>query len=252
MRKSVHLNPRPMLQQYWVVGLFWLLSFGKASAAGVPFETPEARRWADSVLATLSPAERIAQMFMVSSWSNRDSVHIREIEKLIEDWGIGGVIFFQGDPMRQALMTNDYQQRSKVPLLIGIDGEWGLSMRLDSTVRFPRQMTLSAMKNDSLIYRRSDASSTEWAFIPISLPMLTLITTRKIRSSVAALSAMIRPWFHVVRCSIKGHCNPRVSLETGSTSPGTVTWIPILIWRCRCWRRADSPLIRWNYGPFGI
>ena len=153
MRKSVHLNPRPMLQQYWVLGLFWLLSFGKASAAGVPFETPEARRWADSVLATLSPAERIAQMFMVSSWSNRDSVHIREIEKLIEDWGIGGVIFFQGDPMRQALMTNDYQQRSKVPLLIGIDGEWGLSMRLDSTVRFPRQMTLSAMKNDSLIYR---------------------------------------------------------------------------------------------------
>lgn len=125
----------------------------KAEAAVVPFDTPESARWADSVLATLSPAERIAQMFMVSSWSNKDSAHIREIRKLIEDWGIGGVIFFQGGPVRQALLTNDYQQRSKIPLLIGIDGEWGLSMRLDSTVRYPRQMTLSAMRNDSMIFR---------------------------------------------------------------------------------------------------
>src|SRR5205814_3810065 len=55
-------------------------------------------------------------------------------------------------PVRQALLTNDYQKISRIPLLIGIDGEWGLAMRLDSTVRFPRQMTLSAMNDDTLIY----------------------------------------------------------------------------------------------------
>jgi beta-glucosidase-like glycosyl hydrolase/CubicO group peptidase (beta-lactamase class C family) len=147
-----HSFLKPVLKRLLSVFLF-AIGVLPVARAGVPFETPEAARWADSVLATLSPAQRIAQMFMVSSWSNKDSVHIREIEKLIEDWGIGGVIFFQGGPLRQALLTNDYQRRSKVPLLIGIDGEWGLSMRLDSTVRFPRQMTLSAMRNDSLIYR---------------------------------------------------------------------------------------------------
>lgn len=117
-----------------------------------PFYTDEAGKWADSVLATLSPGERISQLIMVAAWSNKDSVHIKEIRKLIQDHGIGGLIFFQGGPIREALLTNDYQSISKVPLMIGMDGEWGLSMRLDSTVRFPRQMTLSAMPSDSLIY----------------------------------------------------------------------------------------------------
>ena len=118
-----------------------------------PFYSPAAEHWADSLLSKLSPDERISQLMMVSVWSNKDSVHIREIRKLITDWGIGGLIFFQGGPVREAMLTNDYQALSKVPLLIGIDGEWGLSMRLDSTVRFPRQMTLSAIANDSLIYK---------------------------------------------------------------------------------------------------
>jgi len=99
-------------------------------------------QWADSVLSALSPDRRNAQLFMVAAWSNKDSTHIREIQKLIADYGIGGLIFFQGGPVRQALLTNRYQKMSSVPLLIGIDGEWGLSMRLDSTIRFPRHPIL--------------------------------------------------------------------------------------------------------------
>lgn len=119
----------------------------------LPFKSPESEHWADSVIASMSPAQRIAQLFMVAAWSNKDSVHIKEIEKLIKDWEIGGLIFFQGGPVRQALEANYYQSISKVPMLIGMDAEWGLAMRIDSTPRFPRQMTLSAINDDSVVYK---------------------------------------------------------------------------------------------------
>ena len=108
--------------------------------------------WADSVLKSLTVDERIAQLFMVAAYSNKDKTHIKEIKKLIDQYKIGGLIFFQGGPVRQAKLTNNYQFCSKVPLFVAIDAEWGLAMRLDSTTKFPRQMTLGAIQNDSLIY----------------------------------------------------------------------------------------------------
>lgn len=108
--------------------------------------------WADSVFNQLSPDERIAQLFMVAAYSNRDEAHKAELTQLIEEHHIGGLIFFQGGPVRQAHLTNELQTISKVPLLIGMDAEWGLSMRLDSVVGYPRQMTLGALPNDSLIF----------------------------------------------------------------------------------------------------
>jgi beta-N-acetylhexosaminidase len=108
--------------------------------------------WADSVFKSLSPDERIAQLFMVAAYSNKDKAHVDEITRLVKDYKIGGLIFFQGGPARQAHLNNYYQSISKVPLMISIDGEWGLGMRLDSTVSFPKQMTLGAIQNDSLIY----------------------------------------------------------------------------------------------------
>jgi beta-glucosidase-like glycosyl hydrolase/CubicO group peptidase (beta-lactamase class C family) len=122
-----------------------------------PFYNLDASRWADSVLKTLTPDERTAQLFMVAAWSNKDSLHALEIDSLIRNYKIGGLIFFQGGPVRQAVLTNRFQALSKVPMLVGIDGEWGLSMRLDSTLRFPRQMTLSAMKHPSLIYKMGES-----------------------------------------------------------------------------------------------
>ena len=137
-----------------VLLLMFMTSFFKTVYAQTlpPFITPEAELWADSVIKTLTPDERISQLIMVAAWSNKDSVHIKEIRKLIQDWGIGGLCFFQGGPVREATLTNDYQALSKVPLLISMDAEWGLAMRLDSTVRFPRQMTLAAIKDTALIY----------------------------------------------------------------------------------------------------
>lgn len=125
----------------------------KASATEPPFFSDGASRWADSVLATLSLDERVAQLFMVSAWSNKDSNHVAEIDSLVSQYKIGGLTFFQGGPIRQARLTNYYQSKAKVPLLISIDGEYGLAMRIDSTIRFPRQMTMSAMNDTAMIYK---------------------------------------------------------------------------------------------------
>lgn len=111
------------------------------------------KQWVDSVMQTLTPDQRIAQLFMVAAYSNKSKAHQDEISRLVSQHHIGGLIFMQGGPVRQARLTNQYQKIAKVPLLIAIDGEWGLSMRLDSTFTYPRQMALGAIANDSLIYQ---------------------------------------------------------------------------------------------------
>ncbi|MCS7004154.1 MAG: serine hydrolase [Cytophagales bacterium] len=111
------------------------------------------QKWVDSILQNMSIEERIGQLFMVAAYSNKDESHYREIEKLITQYHIGGLIFFQGGPIRQAILTNRYQKLAKTKLLIGIDAEWGLGMRLDSTMSFPRQMTLGAIQDNQLIFQ---------------------------------------------------------------------------------------------------
>ncbi len=109
--------------------------------------------WVDSVLNSLSLDEKIAQLFMVAAYSNRDEEHTEDVIRVISKYNVGGVIFFQGGPVRQAEMTNRFQASAKTPLLISIDGEWGLSMRLDSTLSYPHQMMLGAIHDDALIYQ---------------------------------------------------------------------------------------------------
>ncbi|MES2389299.1 MAG: glycoside hydrolase family 3 N-terminal domain-containing protein [Bacteroidota bacterium] len=109
--------------------------------------------WVDSVFESMSPDRRIGQLFMVAAYSNRTEKHVHEIENLVRQYNLGGLIFFQGGPYRQVKLTNYYQSRAQVPLLIAMDIEWGLSMRLDSTFTFPRQMTLGALPSEEEIYR---------------------------------------------------------------------------------------------------
>lgn len=108
--------------------------------------------WVDSLMKSLTLREKIAQSFMVSAYSNKDQKHIDEIVALVKNEKIGGLIFFQGGPVREAKLTNYYQSLSRVPMLISMDGEWGLGMRLDSTFSYPRQMMLGAASNQHLVY----------------------------------------------------------------------------------------------------
>ncbi len=113
----------------------------------------EPDRWVDSVFNSLTLEQKIGQLFMVAAYSNRDSEHVDEVARLISEYNIGGLIFFQGGPVRQAKLTNHYQSVAQTPLMIAMDAEWGLGMRLDSTLSYPRQMTLGAIQDDQLIYR---------------------------------------------------------------------------------------------------
>lgn len=110
-------------------------------------------KWVDSIYSRMTFSEKVGQLFMVSAYSNKDSAHVNSIDRLIRDYKIGSLIFFQGGPVRQARLTNRFQSKSKIPLFIAIDAEWGVSMRLDSTYRFPWNMTLGAIKDKSLIQK---------------------------------------------------------------------------------------------------
>lgn len=114
----------------------------------VPYEQ---KKWTDSVYNSLSIDERIGQLFMVAAYSNKNEAHFQSLEKLVKEQYLGGLIFFQGGPVRQAELNNRLQALSKIPMTVGIDGEWGLSMRLDSTYRFPFNMTLGAVQDMKLI-----------------------------------------------------------------------------------------------------
>lgn len=120
--------------------------------AFVPFINQQ-HQWVDSVFNSLSPKERIGQLFLVRAHTNLGQKYIDSVANVIEKEQLGGLVVFQGGPVRHLDMINNYQQKSKVPLLVTFDGEWGLGMRLpDSTLSYPYQMTLGALQDNSLIY----------------------------------------------------------------------------------------------------
>lgn len=109
--------------------------------------------WVDSVFNTLTPKQRIGQLFLVRAHTNLGQKYVDSVKQVIEKEQLGGLVVFQGGPVRHANMFNQYDKVSKVPLLITFDGEWGLGMRMaDSTISYPYQMTLGAIQNNNLLY----------------------------------------------------------------------------------------------------
>ncbi|SHK15131.1 beta-glucosidase [Reichenbachiella agariperforans] len=114
-------------------------------------EDSQAQSWASQMLSGFSVEQKIGQLIHVATWSNKNDEHTTYIKDLIQKYGVGGLIFFQGDPVSQARLTNEYQSSSETPLMISIDGEWGLGMRLDNAEPFPYQMTLGAIEDEKAI-----------------------------------------------------------------------------------------------------
>lgn len=98
----------------------------------------------DSVIDSMTLEEKIGQFFMVAAYSNKDSSHSKVLRNLIHDSHIGGLIFFQGEAQKMQEMIEGFQKDSKIPLLIGMDAEWGTAMRLFGEERFPYQYTMGA------------------------------------------------------------------------------------------------------------
>ncbi|HOZ50337.1 MAG TPA: glycoside hydrolase family 3 N-terminal domain-containing protein [Chitinophagaceae bacterium] len=123
----------------------------------LPSLASEKNIWVDSVYNSLTLTQKIGQLFMIAAYSGGEKYNQVLIEKLIKENGIGGVIFMQGTPSAQAEQCNLFQTKSKVPLLIGMDAEWGLGMRLTGVRDFPRQLMMGAMQDSLLVYKMASA-----------------------------------------------------------------------------------------------
>ena len=122
-------------------------------------KSPRSFLWADSVYKTLSKDERIAQLMVVrlSSIDSKTKIvsfYDKKVTELIKKYNIGGVLVFQGSPVKQANIINTLQAKARTPLMMSIDAEWGVGMRLiDSVLPLPKQMMLGAMKDESIVYK---------------------------------------------------------------------------------------------------
>ena len=125
--------------------------------------------WYEQQIKSMNLDQKIGQLFMVAAYSNKEASHTAEIENLILNYHIGGLIFFQNDALKQAYLTNYYQSLSKTPMMIGIDGEWGLAMRLQNTQKFPYAITLGALNSDSLVFQIAAAQARQFKRIGIHI-----------------------------------------------------------------------------------
>ena len=108
-------------------------------------------QWVDSVFERMNDDERIGQLFMIIAEPTTTSHNINKLVNLVNNQKIGGVLFHKGEPDAQIKVTNRLQREARVPLFIALDGEWGLSMRLNNTTRFPKNMMLGAVSDLNLI-----------------------------------------------------------------------------------------------------
>ncbi len=138
--------------------LFFILTFilsshGSPKDSTITHPVPIKYTWADSIIKTMTLEQKIGQLIMIRIVSNENEKYNKRAIELISKLELGGVCMFQGGPVRQVNLINRIQGASKIPVLFAIDGEWGLSMRLDSTIMFPRQMALGAIRDNGLIYK---------------------------------------------------------------------------------------------------
>lgn len=130
-----------------------------SSRTQVPGPVPSAEKaWVDSVFQTLSPKERIGQLMVmrlssIDGKTRKVSFYDSLVSECIKKYNIGGICIFQGNPGYQALLINKLQAQARTPLLVTIDGEWGLGMRMpDSVLSLPRQMMLGAVRDTHVVY----------------------------------------------------------------------------------------------------
>src|SRR5690606_15536360 len=127
------------------------LSYGQQIDPLATEDRLEQQQWVDSIYNSSSLQAQIGPLYMIRAFTDKGETHLDQVRKLISDYHVGGVIFSTGGPYRQAAFNNEIQELSKVKLLMSMDAEWGLSMRLDSTFAFPYNMVLGAVKDNSLI-----------------------------------------------------------------------------------------------------
>jgi len=133
------------------VFIFTTISAQQINPLLVKNKVEQQKRWVDSIYQCMSLEEKIGQLFMTDVFSSDPKEKTNKVKDLIKNYHIGGIIFSKGGPKRQAKLNNTFQDISKIPLLIGMDAEWGLAMRLDSTFAYPWNMTLGAIEDHAIV-----------------------------------------------------------------------------------------------------
>ncbi len=157
----------------------FILIFANLSAQYFPKNAPKnleqkAEKYADSLYQQLSLDEKIGQLYIVALYNNRGEEEIQKIRNLVEKEKIGGLILMQDNAEKHIQLLNEFQGKSKVKMMIGIDGEWGLFQRFPAAHKFPWAMTLGAIQDNSLIYEMSSKIAEDckrmgiyWDFAPV-------------------------------------------------------------------------------------
>ncbi len=165
---------RPLRPLACAVGFVALLALGwNTCGSGTlsgPARTPRpdvwpgTGAWAEARLADLTLEQKVSQLFAsyaYGTFTSADDPAYRRLVDLVENFEVGGIIFFQGDPLSQAVLANDLQQRARLPLLVSQDMEWGAGMRLEHTTTFPRTMALGATRDPALAYAAGRVTAEE-------------------------------------------------------------------------------------------
>ncbi|MCY0979141.1 glycoside hydrolase family 3 N-terminal domain-containing protein [Chryseobacterium wangxinyae] len=134
----------------------------------------KAQQWVDKTYDALSQDEKLGQLFIVALYTNKDENHINQVRNIVLNDKIGGLILMQDDAAREINLVNEFQQKSKVPLMIGMDAEWGLYQRIATAHKFPWAMTLGAIQDKNLIYQMAAKIAEDckrmginWDFAPV-------------------------------------------------------------------------------------
>jgi beta-glucosidase-like glycosyl hydrolase len=134
----------------------------------------KANRWVDKTYKSLSQDEKLGQLFIIALYTNRGENEINTVRNIVINDKIGGLILMQDDAAREINLVNEFQQKSKVPLMIGMDAEWGIFQRIATAHKFPWAMTLGAIQDKNLIYQMSAKIAEDchrmginWDFAPV-------------------------------------------------------------------------------------
>lgn len=168
-----------MKKKIQLLSLIFVIVFSQVNAQYQPQNTSnqdiqKANQWVENTYKNLSQDEKLGQLFIIALYTNKDENHINKVRNIIRQEKIGGLILMQDDAKREIQLLNEFQNQVKVPLLIGMDAEWGLYQRIKKAHKFPWAMTLGAIQDKSLIYKMSSqiakdakAMGVNWDFAPV-------------------------------------------------------------------------------------
>ena len=137
-------------------------------------QVKDANIWVDKTYESLSQDEKLGQLFIVALYTNKGEDYIQTVRNLVKNEQLGGLILMQDDAEREIKLLNEFQKASKIPMMIGMDAEWGLFQRIPTAHKFPWAMTLGAIQDKKLIYEMaakiaedSKRMGINWDFAPV-------------------------------------------------------------------------------------